>query len=133
VDFLGFKDKSKLTEKQKKKIRYYVHISFATVLLIVILFFRALNSEAVINAIYTAAGYTYGPLLGLFTFGLFTKFAVKDKYVWIAAILSPVLCYVLSLYSETLFNGYKFGFELIVLNGFLMFIGLFVLRKRVVI
>ncbi len=132
VDFLGFKDKSNLDEKQKKKIRYYVHICFATVLLIVILIFRALNSEAVINAIYTAAGYTYGPLLGLFAFGLFTKFAVKDKYVWIAAILSPVLCYVLSLYSETLFNGYKFGFELIVLNGFLMFVGLFVLRKKVV-
>jgi Na+/proline symporter len=132
VDFLGFKDKSKLDEKQKKKIRYYVHISFATVLLIVILIFRALNSEAVINAIYTAAGYTYGPLLGLFTFGLFTKFAVKDKYVWIAAILSPALCYVLSLYSERLFNGYKFGFELIVLNGFLMFVGLFVLRKKVI-
>jgi Na+/proline symporter len=132
VDFLGFKDKSKLNEKQKKKIRYYVHISFATVLLVVILIFRALNSEAVINAIYTAAGYTYGPLLGLFAFGLFTKFAVKDKYVWIATILSPVLCYVLSLYSERLFNGYKFGFELIVLNGFLMFVGLFVLRKKVV-
>jgi Na+/proline symporter len=131
VDFLGFKDKSKLDEKQKKKIRYYVHISFATVLLIVILIFKALNSEAVINAIYTAAGYTYGPLLGLFAFGLFTKFAVEDKYVWIVAVLSPVLCYVLSLYSETLFNGYKFGFELLVLNGFLMFVGLFVLRKKV--
>jgi len=130
VDFLGFKDKSKLNEKQKKKVRYAVHLSFAAILLIVILIFRALNNEAVINAIYTAAGYTYGPLLGLFAFGLFTKFAVKDGYVWIVAIISPVLCYFLSMYSEILFNGYKFGFELLILNGLLTFTGLFILRKR---
>jgi len=130
VDFLGFKDKSKLNEQQKKKVRYVVHISFATILLIVILIFRALNNEAVINAIYTAAGYTYGPLLGLFTFGLFTKFSVKDKYVWIVALLSPIICYMLSSYSERLFNGYKFGFELLILNGFLTFTGLYLLKKR---
>jgi len=130
VDFLGFKDKSKLDEKQKKKVRYAVHLSFATILLIVILIFRALNNEAVINAIYTAAGYTYGPLLGLFAFGLFTKHAVKDRYVWIVAITSPVLCYFLSMYSEVLFNGYKFGFELLILNGLLTFTGLFLLRKK---
>ncbi len=130
VDFLGFKDKSKLDEKQKKKVRYMVHIGFATTLLIVIMIFRALNNEAVINAIYTAAGYTYGPLLGLFTFGLFTKFAVHDRYVWIVALLSPTLCFILSTYSETLFNGYKFGFELLILNGFLTFVGLWILRKK---
>jgi len=131
VDFLRFKDKSKLNEKQKKKVRYIVHLSFASILLIVILIFRALNNEAVINAIYTAAGYTYGPLLGLFAFGLFTKYAVKDGYVWIVAIISPVLCYFLSMYSEILFNGYKFGFELLILNGLLTFTGLFILRKRI--
>jgi Na+/proline symporter len=130
VDFLGFKDKSRLDEKQKKKIRYFVHISFATILLIVILIFRALNDEAVIRAIYTVAGYTYGPLLGLFSFGLFTKYAVKDRYVWIVAILSPVCCYILSSFSETLFNGYKFGFELLILNGLLTFIGLLILKRE---
>ncbi|HOY31204.1 MAG TPA: sodium:solute symporter [Bacteroidales bacterium] len=130
VDFLGFKDKSKLNEKQKKKVRYVVHLSFAAILLIVILIFRALNNEAVINAIYTAAGYTYGPLLGLFAFGLFTKYAVKDRFVWIVAIIAPVMCYFLSMFSEMLFNGYKFGFELLILNGLLTFTGLIVLRKR---
>jgi len=130
VDFLGFKDKSTLNEKQKKRVRYIVHISFAAILLIVILIFRALNNEAVINAIYTAAGYTYGPLLGLFSFGLFTKFSVKDKYVWIVALLSPLICYMLSNYSEIIFNGYKFGFELLILDGALTFGGLFVLRKK---
>jgi len=131
VDFLGFKEKSKLDEKQKKKVRYIVHISFATILLIVILIFRALNNEAVINAIYTAAGYTYGPLLGLFSFGLFTKFSVKDKYVWIVAILSPLLCFFLSANSEVLFNGYKFGFELLIMNGLLTFVGLLILKKKI--
>jgi len=130
IDFLGFKDKSKLDEKQKKKVRYMVHMSFATILLIVILIFRALNNEAVVNAIYTAAGYTYGPLLGLFSFGLFTKFSVKDKYVWIVAILSPLLCYFLSLYSEVLFSGYKMGFELLIINGALTFFGLLILVKK---
>lgn len=130
VDFLGFKDKSKLNDKQKKKVRYIVHISFAAILFLVIIIFRALNNEAVVNAIYTAAGYTYGPLLGLFSFGLFTKFSVKDRYVWIVAILSPVICYILSLNSELLFNGYKFGFELLIMNGFLTFTGLFILRKK---
>jgi Na+/proline symporter len=129
VDFLGFKDKSKLSEKRKKKVRYIVHISFATLLLLVILIFRAVNNEAVINAIFTAAGYTYGPLLGLFAFGLFTKFSVKDNYVWIVALLSPLICYLLSSYSEILFNGYKFGFELLILNGLLTFVGLLTLRK----
>lgn len=130
VDFLDFKDKSKLDENQKKKMRYAVHLSFAAILLMVILIFRALNNEAVINAIYTAAGYTYGPLLGLFSFGLFTKYSVKDNYVWMVALLSPVICYMLSIYSETLFNGYKFGFELLILNGILTFAGLFVLRRK---
>ncbi|MFH0865820.1 MAG: sodium:solute symporter [Bacteroidota bacterium] len=130
VDFLGFKDKSKLDEKQKKKIRYIVHISFAVLLLIVIMIFRSLNDEAVIRAIYTVAGYTYGPLLGLFAFGLFTKISIRDRYVWIVAILSPVCCYILSSFSQILFNGYKFGFELLILNGLLTFVGLLSLRKR---
>jgi Na+/proline symporter len=130
VDFLGFKDKSKLDEKKKKKVRYLVHISFAAILLIVIMIFRALNDEAVIRAIYTAAGYTYGPLLGLFSFGLFTKFKVKDHNVWLVALLSPIICYILSSNPLAWFNGYKFGFELLIMNGMLTFAGLMILRKK---
>lgn len=130
IDFLGFKDKSRLDEKQKKKIRYAVHLSFAALLLIVIMIFRALNDEAVIRAIYTAAGYTYGPLLGLFSFGLFTRYKVRDHYVWLVAILSPVICYILSSHSVEWFNGYKFGFELLIMNGLLTFCGLLFLRKK---
>jgi len=130
VDFLGLKDNIKLDEKKKKKIRYMVHIGFAIILFIVILIFHALNNEAVINAIYKAAGYTYGPLLGLFSFGLFTKFAVKDRYVWIVAILAPVICYVLNIFSKSLLFGYEVGFELLIVNGFLTFIGLLILHVR---
>ena len=129
VDFLGFKDTSRFDEKKKKKIRYFVHVGFASILLIVILIFRALNNDAVVNAIYSAAGYTYGPLLGLFAFGLFTKFSVKDGYVWLVALLSPLICYFLSVYSVTIFNGYKFGFELLILNGALTFVGLYIVKK----
>lgn len=132
VDFLGLKEKKNLTEKQKKNIRYAVHISFALILLLVILLFKAVNNEAVIGAIFTAAGYTYGPLLGLYAFGLFTKKNVLDKAVPFIAVLSPVICFFLSQNSELWFYGYKFGFELLILNGLLTFCGLllFVRKKQ---
>jgi len=129
VDFLGFNDKSKLDVKHKKKVRYIVHLSFATILLIVILIFRALNNEAVVNAIYTVAGYTYGPLLGLFAFGLFTKFQIKDKLTPVVCIISPIICYILSVNSKAWFNGYVFGFELLIINGLLTFLGLLSISK----
>jgi solute:Na+ symporter, SSS family len=84
----------------------------------------------VINELFTIAGFTYGPLLGLFAFGLFTKIAVKDKWVPIVCVISPVLCVLLKYYSAILFNGYVFGFELLILNGILTFTGLFLLRKK---
>ena len=76
------------------------------------------------------AGYTYGPLLGLFAFGMITEFAVKDRYVPIVAIASPLITFVLDRYSEILFGGYRFGFELLLVNGALTFIGLFLLAGR---
>jgi len=127
IDFLGMDKESGLSEKQKEKIRYLVHIVFAIVLLGVIVLFRAINDRAVIDKLFTIAGYTYGPLLGLYAFGLFTKRNVRDKYVPVVAILSPVICYVLSVYSEVLFFGYKFGFELLILNGLITFAGLLML------
>ena len=92
--------------------------------------FKAVNNESVISAIFTVAGYTYGPLLGLYAFGLFTKFQVRDKWVPLVALVSPILCYFLSKYSATLFNGYEFGFELLIVNGALTFLGLLLLSRR---
>lgn len=109
-------------EKQVKT-RKKVHVLFSFILLVVILLFDALNNESVINSLFTVAGYTYGPLLGMFTFGLFTKHKVKDKFVPFVAIASPVICYILSLYIP-------FGFELLILNGFITFLGLLLLRVK---
>ncbi|HBF89259.1 MAG TPA: sodium:solute symporter [Bacteroidales bacterium] len=129
IDILGIKRKN-LSEQQTKKTRYIVHLSFAILLLLVIVLFRAINDRAVIDKLFTVAGYTYGPLLGLYSFGLFTKFNVRDKWVPIIAIISPIISYILSVNSELLFNGYKFGFELLILNGLITFIGLIIIRRK---
>jgi Na+/proline symporter len=128
IDFLGLPQK-KIGEKQKERIRYAVHFGFAVLLLVVIIIFRAINDRAVIDKLFTVAGYTYGPLLGLYSFGLFTRRMPKDKYVPLIALISPVICYLLSNYSVLIFNGYKFGFELLILNGFITFAGLWVVSK----
>lgn len=126
IDFLGLNKRVDLDENAKKKIRYKVHLSFAFLLLVVIVVFRAINDRAVIDKLFTVAGYTYGPLLGLYAFGLFTRRQVNDKLVPFIAISSPVFCYILSEYSEILLNGYKFGFELLIINGLYTFIGLLI-------
>lgn len=130
IDFLGINKNEKLSEKQKEKTRYMVHAGFALLLLSVIVVFRTINDRAVIDKLFTIAGYTYGPLLGLYSFGLFTRWKVKDRWVPLIAVISPVLCYFLSLYDQMLLNGYNFGFELLIINGIFMFIGLVLIRKR---
>lgn len=130
IDFLNLETRKGLTEKQKTNIRYIVHFSIAFVFFISVLIFSKLNDRAVIDKLFTIAGYTYGPLLGLYSFGLFTKRLVKDKMTPVIAILSPVTCYLLSSYSVELFNGYKFGFELLLLNGFLTFMGLYIFSRK---
>jgi SSS family transporter len=132
IDFLSLHRREKTSEKTKVRIRYVVHISIALVFFICILIFRALNDKAVIDKLFTIAGYTYGPLLGLYSFGLFTKRVASDRVTPFIAVLSPTICWLLSKYSVQLFNGYKFGFELLLLNGLLTFIGLWIFsRKRV--
>ncbi len=130
IDFLGLDKRKNLTEKQATRIRYFVHLSIATLFFISVMIFSLVNDKAIIDKIFTIAGYTYGPLLGLYTFGLFTRRKANDRLTPFIAILSPVICYLLSEYSVQLFNGYKFGFELILLNGFLTFMGLLIFSKR---
>ena len=130
IDFLGLNKRKDLDEEQKKRMRYKVHLSFAFLLLLVIVLFRAINDRAVIDKLFTVAGYTYGPLLGLYAFGLFTRYKVKDKLVPYIAISSPIFCYLLSDFSVQLLGGYKFGFELLIINGLYTFFGLWILRVR---
>ncbi len=124
VDILGAGDKE---EKVLKKVRTRVHIGFSLLTLVIILLFREINDQSVISSIFTVAGYTYGPLLGLFAFGLFTRRKVIDRWVPLIAIASPLLCFFLNRYSEQLLWGYKFGFELLMVNGLITFIGLLTL------
>jgi Na+/proline symporter len=131
IDFLRLDKRNDLSEKAKTKARYTIHIVMAVIFMICIMIFRVLNDEAVIDKLFTIAGYTYGPLLGLYTFGLFVQNRkVIDRATPVIAILCPVICFFLSMYSEELFNGYKFGFEILLVNGFLTFSGLFIFSHK---
>ncbi|HEY3404909.1 MAG TPA: sodium:solute symporter [Ohtaekwangia sp.] len=127
IDFLDFKNK---TEAEKKRQKFMVHIGFSALFLIIIVIFREINERSVIDAVLTIAGYTYGPLLGLFTFGLYTKNIVRDKLVPLVCVLSPILTYIISLNSVAWFNGYKFGIEVLILNGAITFLGLLITSRK---
>ncbi len=128
VDILGI-DVRKNSEKTQKK-KKYIHLGFSVLIFVVILIFKWINDDSVINQIFRIAVYTYGSLLGLFSFGLFTKMKVKDKLVPIVAVLSPIITYVISINSEKWFAGYKFGFELLIVNGLIMFLSLWLIKKK---
>lgn len=130
IDFLRMDDRSEYSEKKKTNIRHAVHIGFAIVLLITILLCEAVPKTSVLDAIFTVAAYTYGPLLGLFAFGLFTDLKVRDKLVPLLSVLSVIICYLLRENSEQWFGGFKFGYSLLLINGFITFIGLLLLSKR---
>jgi Na+/proline symporter len=121
VDILGTKGKA---EGEIVKIRKRVHVGMAVVMGLVILVFNMLNNTSVIDAVYILASYTYGPILGLFAFGIFTKKQVRDKYIPLVAIISPILCFILQKNSEAWFNGYAFSYELLIFNALFTFIGL---------
>ncbi len=131
VDFLHFeKDPKYQDEAFKTRIRSRVHILIAIIFAIVILFFQLINKGSVINELFKAAGFTYGPLLGLFSFGLLTKRTLRDRYVLIVCIAAPVLSYFLNAYSAQLFGGLTFGFLILAVNGLLTFAGLWMISEK---
>lgn len=125
-DFLGFERKSALSEQRKLSIRRWVHVGFAVLFLLVIIAFRPFHNQSLIDTLFDVAGFTYGPLLGMFTFGLFTRRQVYDRWVPVVAILSPVVSYLLKLYMPV-WTGYHFGFEILLVNGLLTYVGLWLL------
>ncbi|MCS6820872.1 MAG: sodium:solute symporter [Microscillaceae bacterium] len=127
IDFLNISQK---TEAQKQKAIRWVHVGFSVILVVVMLIFKQINNDNVINSLFKIAGYTYGPLLGLYAFGLFTRWQVHDRFVPLVCIISPWFCWILQANSEVWFRGYRFGFELLILNGLLTFIGLCLIAKR---
>ncbi|MCG6185923.1 sodium:solute symporter [Maribellus maritimus] len=130
VDFLNI---GRYKEQKKQKIKKRSHLLFSLLLIVTILLFRAINDESIVVAVFRVAGYTYGPILGLFIFGMYSKRNVNDIWVPVIGFLAPVICYFLSRYSEVLFNGYRFGFELLILNGLITMIGLFFISKKYVV
>ena len=128
IDILDIE--KKYDEKKQVKLRKQIHVAISILLILVMLAFKyAIADKSVINKLFQFAGYTYGPLLGLYAFGLFTKWNVKDKLVPVVAIAAPVLSYIISLNSLKWF-GFEFGFFILILNGLLTFLGLILLRRK---
>ena len=110
--------------------RMLIHVGFTIVLFLTILTFRYVLEASVIQNLFRMAGFTYGPLLGLFAYGIFSKKQIRDKYVPYIAVLAPIMTYFIDKNSEQLLFGYKFGFELLLVNGVLMYLGLLLISKR---
>ena len=127
IDFLNF---GKRSDQNKPRILKITHIGFSLLLFFVIMIFKAVNDQSVVMAVFKVAGLTYGPLLGLFGFGLLTRYRIKDRFVPVVVVISPILSWLLNFFSERMFNGYQIGFELIIINGALTFIGLYFIRNR---
>jgi len=128
IDIIEIDNNPKVNQEKTRKL---THLGFSAVLILVIILFDSLFTDvSVIWELFKAAGYTYGPLLGLFAFGILTKKEVVDKKVWIIAIIAPLVSYILNRYSETILGGYKIGFEILIINGIFMFLGLLVLSRR---
>ena len=128
VDILG-STKNK-AEKEVVKVRKRVHVMMSVVMGLVIIVINLLNNTSVIDAVYILASYTYGPILGMFAFGIFTKKQVRDRYVPVVAVLSPILCFILQKNSQAWFNGYSFSYELLIFNALFTFVGLILLIKK---
>ena len=130
VDLLNINEDTSKTEKQKKRLRMKIHLTFTLIFFILIMIFKAIDDKSIVYLIMEVAGYTYGPLLGLFAFGILTKYQITKKYAIIAVtLLAPVLTYFIN-YFVTQNSDYKIGVELIIINGLLTFIGLWLIRKK---
>ncbi len=131
IDILGIQRRKELTEAQQKRTRMSVHLSFAVVFLLCILLFKWIDNKSIIGVILDLAGYTYGPLLGLFAFGILTKRVINKGYgVTIICLAAPACSYLLGKNAASIFNGYQIGFEMLLINGIMTFIGLWIYSKK---
>lgn len=130
VDFLGMDKEKNQNKPNIVRTRHLVHLSFSLLMFLVIIVFNSLNDKSVVTMIFKVASYTYGPLLGLYAFGLFMKSkTVNDKFVPLICILSPAICFLISKYSVVILGNYVIDNELIIINGMITFIGLFLISK----
>ena len=129
IDIIGINDNKNLNEQQRTKTRLSVHFTMAFVFLLFVIGFKILNQEAIIDLLLKIAGYTYGPLLGLFMFGIFTKRKINDSLSPAVCIMAPIICFIIDKNSEKIISGFKFGPEMLLWNGLLTYIGLWLISK----
>ncbi|MCE3294354.1 MAG: sodium:solute symporter [Crocinitomicaceae bacterium] len=130
IDILGFERRENFSEKDKTILRKKIHLGFALVFILLVFFFKWKDDKSIIDLVFLIANYTYGPLLGLFTFAIFMKRDLKAIFVPVICIVSPVICYLLDLYVPVWSGGYKFGNEILILNGLITFIGLYLISQK---
>ncbi len=130
IDIIGIQRRADLSEAAQKKIRQRVHLTFAAIFLVFVLVFKWVNDPSMIGLLLKIAAYTYGPLLGLFTFGIITKRVVTDKWVPFVCVAAPILCFILDKFQKDLLGSYEVGLELLIINGALTFIGLLLISKK---
>ncbi|MCU7695484.1 sodium:solute symporter [Haoranjiania flava] len=130
IDIFGLKNRNDLDEKGKERFRKRVHLSVALTFIIMVLIFKWINDNSMIGLILKLAGYTYGPLLGLFAFGIFTRRKVNDRLVPWICLLAPALSFVVDKYQHFLFGDFQIGLELLILNGLFTFSGLWLISKK---
>jgi Na+/proline symporter len=118
IDILGIKRRQDLTEQQRKRIRMTVHLCFALVFLVAVIIFKFINNKSIISFLLRVASYTYGPLLGLFAFGILTRRSLKEKWVPLICLLAPALCYWLNAQVADYLGSFHFGLELLIINDF---------------
>ncbi|MBR2647238.1 MAG: sodium:solute symporter [Sediminibacterium sp.] len=129
IDILGIQRRPELSDAQQKKIRQRVHLSFAFIFLLFVMIFKWVNDPSMIGLLLKIAAYTYGPLLGLFTFGILTKRVVNDKLVPYVCVAAPIICFILDKFQKQLLGSFEVGLELLIINGAITFIGLLFISK----
>lgn len=131
IDILGIRRNTAMSDKVQKKTRMIVHLSFSVIFMLCILVFKWIDNKSIISVILDLAGYTYGPLLGLFSFGILTRKTFPDNYkVTLVCLLSPLVCYLISKHAVDWLGGFQIGIELLLINGLLTFLGLLIISKK---
>ena len=130
IDILGVQRRTDMTEAAKIRLRHRVHLAFCAVFLALVLVFKWVDNASMVGLVLKLTGYTYGPLLGLFAFGILTRRALRDRWVPLVALAGPVLCYVIDFNQEALFGSYRIGLELLIINGLIVFTGLMLVSKK---
>jgi SSS family transporter len=130
IDILGLKRREDLDEKSRKKIRMTVHFTFAAIFFVMVILFKLINNKSIIGVILKVAGFTYGPLLGLFAFGILTKRKIHDKYALYVCLAAPLIILGVDYGSQALFEKFKIGYELLIYNGLLTYLGLLTISKK---